>query len=156
MNNKNLVYQFKISLKGISAPIWRRIQVPQSYSFWDFHVALQDALGWFDCHLHIFRIMNPETEEIEEIGIPDDQPFEDDRPCLPGWDVPLSIYFRKSGTRADYEYDFGDGWEHAVVLEEIYKPNPQTRVPDLPCRRTCLPSRRLWRGLGLRRIIKNH
>ena len=48
----NQVYQFKITLKGIKPPIWRRIQVPKTYTFYDLHVAIQDAMGWYDCHLH--------------------------------------------------------------------------------------------------------
>lgn len=51
-----LIYQFKITLKEITPSIWRRIQVPSQCSFWDLHVALQDAMGWFDCHLHIFYL----------------------------------------------------------------------------------------------------
>ena len=39
------VYQFKITLKGSKPSIWRRIQVPENYSFWDLHVAIQDAMG---------------------------------------------------------------------------------------------------------------
>ena len=31
------VYQFKITLKGSKLPIWRRIQVPETYTFWDLH-----------------------------------------------------------------------------------------------------------------------
>lgn len=42
----NHVYQFKITLAGAKPPIWRRIQVPETYTFWDLHVAIQDAMGW--------------------------------------------------------------------------------------------------------------
>ncbi len=52
----NQVYQFKITLQGIKPPIWRRIQVPETYTFWDLHVAIQDAMGWSDYHLHEFRL----------------------------------------------------------------------------------------------------
>ena len=44
----HLIYQFKITLYEIEPRIWRRIQVPVKYSFWDFHVAIQDAMGWLD------------------------------------------------------------------------------------------------------------
>ena len=37
----NQVYQFKIALENIKPPIWRRILVPETYSFWDFHVAFR-------------------------------------------------------------------------------------------------------------------
>jgi hypothetical protein len=66
------VYQFKITLQGIKPPVWRRIQVPETYSFWDLHVALQDAMGWQDGHLHDFTIRNPGTRRKEQIGIPDE------------------------------------------------------------------------------------
>ena len=46
------IYQFKIELDGATPTIWHRIQVPETYSFWDLHVAIQDAMGWLDYHLH--------------------------------------------------------------------------------------------------------
>ncbi|MBA7536362.1 hypothetical protein ES705_28625 [subsurface metagenome] len=39
------IYQFKISLKRIKPSIWRRIQVPENYSFLNLHVAIQDSMG---------------------------------------------------------------------------------------------------------------
>ncbi len=65
------VYQFKITLRNIKPPIWRRIQVPETYSFWDLHVAIQDAMDWSDYHLHVFEIINPSTGLEIEIGIPE-------------------------------------------------------------------------------------
>ncbi len=127
--HRNMIYQFKITLKDIEPSIWRSIQVPQSYSFWDLHVALQDAMGWLDYHLHIFRITNPETDQLDEIGIPDDEAFEDENPCLPGWELPVSNYFEKTGTKADYEYDFGDCWEHEIILEKIVNRIPRQKYP---------------------------
>jgi hypothetical protein len=140
MENGNLVYQFKITLKGVQPPIWRRIQVPASYSFWDLHVALQDSMGWLDYHLHAFRILDPKTGEVVEVGIPNEDLFEDDQPCLPGWEVPISAYFQAPGNRAEYEYDFGDSWEHEVVLEEIVERLPRSKYPKcIAGARACPP-----------------
>ncbi len=50
-------------------PIWRRIQVPDYYTFWDLHASIQNAMGWLDLHLHAFKIMNPKKRIEEEIGI---------------------------------------------------------------------------------------
>ena len=113
------VFQFKVALLEIEPPIWRTIQVPATYSFWDLHVAIQDAMGWLDYHLHLFRMSRPGTGEVVRIGIPDDDPFEGDEPVLPGWDVPMASYFPRPGVVARYDYDFGDGWEHEVTLEAI-------------------------------------
>src|SRR3990170_2204564 len=101
---KKHIYQFKIELKIIEPAIWRRIVVPATYSFWDLHVAIQDSMGWLDSHLHAFRIANPKTGKMDEIGIPDDDPF-------------------------DYEFDFGDSWEHEVVLEGILLKEPKAKYP---------------------------
>lgn len=114
-------YRFHIRLEGIEPPIWRRIRVPGSYSFWDLHVAIQDAMGWLDCHLHLFRVRNPDTGAIQQIGIPDDDPFPDETPCLAGWEVPIADYFVEANDAAAYEYDFGDGWQHTVTLERVEK-----------------------------------
>jgi hypothetical protein len=37
--------QFLVVLLQTNPLVWRRIQVPGDYSFWDLHVAIQDAMG---------------------------------------------------------------------------------------------------------------
>lgn len=114
-------YRFDIRLEGIEPPIWRRIRVPGDYTFWDLHVAIQDAMGWLDCHLHQFLVRNPETGAPEQIGIPDDESFVDEEPCLAGWEVPIAGYFIDANDTATYEYDFGDDWRHAVKFEGTHE-----------------------------------
>ena len=43
-------------------------------------------MGWLDYHLHGFRITRPGTDNVMQIGIPDEDAFEGDEPILPGWD----------------------------------------------------------------------
>lgn len=112
-------YRFVIRLEGIEPPIWRRIRVPGSYTFWDLHVAIQDAMGWLDYHLHRFLIRNPKTGALEQIGIPDDESLLDDARCLAGWEVPIAGYFVDANDTATYEYDFGDAWRHTLTFEGI-------------------------------------
>jgi hypothetical protein len=113
------VYQLKIALKGIEPLIWRRIQVPDSYTFWDLHCAITDAFGWLDYHLHQFTIHNPKGGNGEYIGLPNEDRFEDEVKVLPGWKHKISHYFSMEHPECDYAYDFGDDWHHAVVLEGI-------------------------------------
>jgi pRiA4b ORF-3-like protein len=129
VKTKDLAHQFKVTLRGIEPAVWRRIVVPASYSFWDLHVAIQDSMGWRDYHLHAFRVRNPKSGEAEQIGIPDDDPFEGAEAFLPGWEVPIVDYFGQPGARADYEYDFGDGWKHEVVLEQVTVRVPKAKYP---------------------------
>ena len=55
VNRTRDVFRLRIRLDGIEPAIWREIAVPARYSFWDLHVAIQDAMGWLDYHLHEFR-----------------------------------------------------------------------------------------------------
>ncbi len=109
------IYQFKIKLLYTQPEIWRIIQVPDHYSFWDLHVAMQDAMGWLDCHLHEFNFVGDSA--LIRIGMPDEESNESN--TLLGWEVNIKTHFEKVGTVARYSYDFGDGWDHEVLLEAI-------------------------------------
>ena len=118
----NNVYQFKITLKDSKPNIWRRIQVPENYSFWDLHVAIQDAMCWMDYHLHMFNIGTYPNYEIR-IGLPEGNEY------LHSAKVQMKKYFQKEKDKAMYEYDFGDGWEHQILLEKILPKDPQIEYP---------------------------
>jgi len=109
------ILQFKIVLNEIEPAIWRRIEVPASYNFWDLHVAIQDAMGWLDMHLHVFRISLRGGTAIE-VGIPDPDNLRD--PVAAGWMVPVMGIFPLQ-TAVEYLYDFGDDWSHVVTLETV-------------------------------------
>ena len=123
------LYQFKIELVGITPAIWRRIQVPEAYSFWDLHVAIQDAMGWLDCHLHMFRIHRKYIPTPIEVGIPNEYAVVDDPETHPGWEVPITDLFREVGDSSDYVYDFGDDWLHEIVLENIFPKEKGQKYP---------------------------
>jgi hypothetical protein len=112
------VCQFLIVLPRTEPLVWRRIQVPEQYSFWDLHVAIQDAMGWKDYHLHEFIVVDVKTSRVKRIGIPDDE-MPDERPCLAGWNVPVGRYLTYGTDPVRYRYDFGDDWEHTVEFEEL-------------------------------------
>ena len=122
------VYQFKITLKGVKPPIWRRIQVPETYTFWDLHIAIQDAMGWYNCHLHQFELVNPSSGMKKMIGIPDDE-FGGFGDILPGEKHKISKWFSPENSKADYIYDFGDNWEHIVKFEKILPREKGVRYP---------------------------
>jgi hypothetical protein len=140
MATNQSVFQFRIRLKEIDPEIWRRIEVPGGYTFWDLHVAIQDAMGWQDRHLHAFRVLDPDNGEKVEIGIPDEEEFEDGVEFKAGWEISIAHYFRKAGDKAEYEYDFGDGWVHEIALEKTTGIDPEARYPRcLAGERACPP-----------------
>lgn len=112
------IFQFKIILDQTRPLVWRRIEVPSCYSFWDLHCAIIDSFGWLDYHLHKFEVLNPKTGKNEILGIPDDDELGIIE-TLPGWEVKIDRYFSLTHPTAQYEYDFGDSWEHPIVLEAI-------------------------------------
>ncbi|MEJ5376861.1 MAG: plasmid pRiA4b ORF-3 family protein [bacterium] len=132
------VYQFKITLEGIKPPVWRRIQVPETYTFWDLHMAIQDAMGWSNDHLHEFRMVNPCTGGTERIGIPDHGGW--GPPVAAGKRRNIASYFSEANPKAKYVYDFGDNWLHTVRLEKILDRQPGVKYPVcVGGRRACPP-----------------
>jgi hypothetical protein len=112
------VHQFLIVLNGTDPLVWRRIQVPLTYSFWDVHVAIQDSMGWLDYHLHEFHVLDAKNRPVL-IGIPGDEDL-GQRPHVPSWRVRVSEFFNRRcyhAVPALYVYDFGDDWEHALIYE---------------------------------------
>ncbi len=135
----NQVFQFKITLKGIRPPIWRRIQVSELYNFWELHVAIQDAMDWVDYHLHQFEMKNPFTGKQTLIGLPADD-YDWSRNTLPGWEQKISLWFTPQNNLALYTYDFGDNWEHKVQLEKILPRERDVKYPIcLSGKRACPP-----------------
>ncbi len=121
-------YQFLIVLAGTQPLVWRRILVPSSYTFWDLHVAIQDAMGWKDYHLHEFEVAGPSGEPPMRIGLPNDE-FPEDRRALPGWKLPIENAFAGERGVARYHYDFGDDWVHAVIWEGPVIPKSGRKLP---------------------------
>ena len=109
------VFRFKVELLGIQPSVWRRIEVPCDYSFWDLHVAIQDSMGWSDSHLHAFELPSGK-DEFKEVGVPDPDGMSD---VVAGWKRTLKGFFEAPGDQLVYEYDFGDSWRHSVLLEGI-------------------------------------
>ena len=118
--------QFKIELLEISPPIWRRIQVSSKYSFWDLHVAIQDAMGWLDYHVHEFQVKPPRKRKSISIGIPHNEYENNTLPC---WETPVIEYLKEPGDLAIYDYDFGDGWQHKITLEGKFLQTENTKYP---------------------------
>ena len=78
------------------------------------------AMGWFDSHLHQFIV------DGTHYSVPSEDDFSkvvDERR------IRLKQVLLKPGSRIVYEYDFGDGWQHDILLEEILPVQPGVRYP---------------------------
>ena len=125
------IYQLKVTLRGIQPPIWRRLQVASDISLYQLHRLLQVAMGWMDCHLHEFaRDQTLYGTSDREFGIT----------RLPEKKVRLLDVLLRPRDKMTYQYDFGDAWEHNIVLERILDPSAETSYPIcLAGERACPP-----------------
>jgi hypothetical protein len=108
--SKPSMYQLKITLGGITPPIWRRILVPSTIRLSSLHDVIQAVFGWTDTHLHHFEF------DGRYWGVPDDEDFErlNDESK-----VALRKLLMAEGWSLNYTYDFGDNWRHKILLEKI-------------------------------------
>jgi hypothetical protein len=109
--------QLRVELLLMPLPVWRRVLIPGTYSFWDLHVAIQDAMGWEDKHLHQFTLDDPMGGERIRLGIPDESGFYAVNEVLPGWEHRVVRYMKMETLPVLYTYDFGDEWQHEIQLE---------------------------------------
>jgi pRiA4b ORF-3-like protein len=114
------LYQFKVTLRGIFPPIWRRIQVWENYTLAQLHRVLQVVMGWENYHLYEFRIGG------KLYGDPE---LDDERESIDVKRTRISNVLSEVGTEFEYVYDFGDHWQHDLVLEPILQPVPDTAYP---------------------------
>lgn len=108
-------FRVRLSLDETKPPVWRRLLVPGDMTLDRFHAVVQETMGWYDCHLHQFW-MGPRGRQ---------------RVFLTGWDlsegeegiaesdVRLDQVLRQKGDKLRYDYDFGDGWRHTILVEEV-------------------------------------
>ena len=103
-------YRLKVTLRGSRPVIWRRVEVDARVTLFQLHQILQIVMGWTDSHLHQFRRGSTYYGESDpEFGMD----RENERRAR------LREVLRRPKDRMVYEYDFGDGWEHDIVLEAI-------------------------------------
>ena len=118
----DLTYQIKVTLRGIKPPIWRRLRVPGNIRLVRLHEVLQIAMGWSNSHLHLFEKDGICYCHPDHFG-PDEVPPIDESKAS------LQNVLREVGQQMVYQYDFGDNWEHDVVLEEIFASKSAAESP---------------------------
>ncbi|MGB3161062.1 plasmid pRiA4b ORF-3 family protein [Carnobacterium sp.] len=135
-----MIFQFKIALLDVGVPVWRRVQVNSESTFLELHEVIQVSFDWYDSHLHNFSIRKSNGEPVQNISIEPDNDYQGPNSDS-GWgqfsssikklgeDETLDKWFKKEKDRIIYTYDFGDDWEHEIVLEKIVKPDPKTHYP---------------------------
>jgi len=112
------IYQIQVELKGSKPKIWRRILIDSDILLVDLHRIIQTTMGWTNSHLYAFsdgfQEYSPKEFEVENA--------KDSRTAR------LNKILKEEKSKISYEYDFGDGWEHDVILEKILTPDNQLQL----------------------------
>lgn len=125
------LYRLKVTLRDVRPPIWRRFLVPGDISLKRLHDSLQAVMGWTDSHLHQFEARGvrygASDREFGVMRVSETKTILREVLCRPK-------------DRLTYEYDFGDGWVHDVVLEAVLPPGEGGLYPCVEAgKRACPP-----------------
>jgi hypothetical protein len=118
------IYQIQISLKEFTPKIWRRLLIPSDLLLSDFHKVIQTSMGWTNSHLHQFI----KNKTFYTVRMKDDDLWEE----MDNVDYKKMKVFDLLKIEKDkiiYEYDFGDGWEHDIILEKILPYDENIKYP---------------------------
>lgn len=115
-------FRVRLDLHGAKPPVWRRLELPGDLTLPRLHDVIQAAMGWSDSHLHRFRTgsdhRSPYFVTHVDLDEGEDGTLEDD--------VRLDQLVAEKGDELWYEYDFGDGWDHKLVVEKVSEEPPTT------------------------------
>jgi len=124
------VYAIKVTLLRTSPLVWRRILVPRDITLRQLHRTLQTVMGWTDSHLHQFALPRQKFAG-PSYGVGTKVANENR--------TELGELIGTVGARLLYEYDFGDGWQHELVLEEILLGDESFQQMCVAGKRCCPP-----------------
>ena len=128
------VADIRIELAGIRPPIWRRVAVPVEMHLAELHMVIQTAMGWLNSHLwefdvadHTYGVQDPLDGSMwgEHVG--------DARTLRLSRVIDLDV------TKFEYLYDFGDSWQHRVIVRSVHKAEPGVTYPRLLAGKRCCP-----------------
>lgn len=157
-------YQFLVTLNYVKPKVWRRFLVPTTFDFFEFHSVIQTTVGWTNSHLFNFLIDDSTNNKTIELVADEDsveenfamvQHYMKNPPekgsfdekmyqrliriqLLLASDVPLSQYVVEF-PEFNYMYDFGDGWEHEIVMEKVVEDYNHNYPQVLEGKGTCPP-----------------
>lgn len=114
----------RITLKESDPPIWRELEVPTSITLKVLHDIVQVTMGWLDYHLWQFVIGG------QTYGLPTDEDW-GTTPRKPASRTRLRDVIGPGTTPIDYTYDFGDNWEHELVISDVRRGDPAVDRPFL-------------------------
>ena len=119
------MYQLKITINGITPPIWRRLLVSENITLYKLHHIIQETFGWTNSHLYFFGIIESKIGDYE---LWDDKETTSDRLVI------IRDVLVPENPTLIYTYDMGDNWVHTIELEQVH--------PEMKTQRKCIGGER--------------
>lgn len=135
-NDSASVHQLKVTLHTVKPPVWRRIQVPSNMPLDKLAPVLEAAMGWLGGHLHSYESGNIRYQQPDPDGFFDSPMFR----SVDESTITLGEVLPAEKAKMTWDYDFGDGWEHTIVVEQIFINEDNVTLPRcITGRRACPP-----------------
>jgi len=134
------IIQMRISLDYIQPEIWRRFVVNSSISLHRLHDVIQIVMGWTNSHLYSFTIQKAEYQLPDPNG--EDLFNSMGFGPKPKNTKKIKLHDLKLEPRQKfrYTYDFGDNWNHTILVEKIYTATDDIILPFcIDGKRNCPP-----------------
>ncbi|MGY0692102.1 plasmid pRiA4b ORF-3 family protein [Virgibacillus sp. FSP13] len=128
-----MILELKVTLRDVGMPVWRKLQVDSRITFEELHNVLQLAFDWTDTHLHSYFVKKTNGVKTDEIEITQDTEIDLDTPIMQETyqenEEALSDWFKKVNDKVMYIYDFGDDWQHEILLMKKITAEKDTIYP---------------------------
>ena len=130
------VLQLRISVRGLSPPVWRRVLVPEHLTLAQLRNVIQVVMGWTDEHLHQFTIRGKRYGEAHD-GVRQFSTVANE--------LTLAAFSLREHENFVYVYDFNAWWRHDVRVERRMLRHAPWPAATLRGRLRALPARGHWR-----------
>jgi Plasmid pRiA4b ORF-3-like protein len=146
----NEIIELEIALRGYKPKISRRVLVRKNSTFHELHYVIQFAMGWTNSHLYQFKV-----GRSQYIGLPHPDDYEE---MVDSRKLKISSLLSEPKNKVVYEYDFGDSWEHDVVVKKMHAAKPGEKYPVLIAGKLACPPEDcggVWGYADLLETLKN-
>ena len=115
------IARLRVEIEEIEPAVIRRIDVPLDIRLDQLNVSLQVAIGWQNCHPFEFRHGDTVYGLVSSQN--EVNPLSAEKATLAD--------LVKLGSTFDYDYVFGDDWQHTLTIESLAPPEPDASYPRL-------------------------
>ncbi len=147
--SKEKIYELKITLLDSKPSIWRKIHVSSDSLLPDLHNIIQTSMGWTNSHLHQFIDKGTFYAAPDPWGEMDNKDYQK---------IQIDHILKKEKDKTLYEYDFGDGWRHEILLEKILEKGENEKYPVCVDGKNACPPEDcggIWGYMDMKEIMRN-